>query len=184
MHLLIHIVQTRDLLKLVKCLCAATYPLSLSSFTFNYVLSMVFYAIGYHATNNSKALVSAKRQELFFSFALVLILALMYFNYVKLVWASFFINSKCEIIDYTWAFPLHYIYIYIYMTPLIYSWVYILPCLIYLIYVGIIPLYHSIYTLLIILIYLNTSSMEKSSPEPLVFLIYHFYVQKMRYIRK
>jgi hypothetical protein len=58
-----------------------------------------------------------------------------------------------------------YIYIYIY----IYSWVYVLPCSIYLIYEGIIPLYHSRYTLLIFLIYLNTSSMEESSSEPLVF---------------
>jgi hypothetical protein len=60
----------------------------------------------------------------------------------------------------------------------IYSWVYILSCSIYLIYEGIISLYHSRYTLLIILIYLNISSMENSSSKSLIFLIYHFYVQK------
>ena len=64
------------------------------------------------------------------------------------------------------------------MTPVIYSWVYILPYSIYLIYDSIIPLYYFGYTSLNILTYLNTSCMKKISPKSLVFLIYHFYVQR------
>jgi hypothetical protein len=48
---------------------------------------------------------------------------------------------------------------------------------IYLIYEDIIPLYHFQYTLLIILIFLNTGSMKKII-KTLSCLIYHFYVQK------